>query len=265
MPDRLVDLQRHLLAAEDQRGLAGRAQRRGQQRPRLVDDPLAVRGQVELGDQLPAAGAVLAAVGRVRAALRLALADDGGRDAGAALADVLVDAVALARDEPLAGVPDLVAAPSAWSAPARCMSPVTATSRSPLSDSGTRQRVDLAGRRPRRRSPASSRRARPAGPATVRAGGGDRRGLARRPRVRRRRTDRVRRRSPSRSRPAPGRRCRRPRPGRAPRSRRCARTSTRCVDASRARRRSGRRRRAPPRPPRSPRRIQSCADHMRRP
>ena len=60
VPDRLVDLQRHLLAAEDQRGLAGRAQRRGEQRARLVGDPLAVGRQVELADQLPAAGAVLA-------------------------------------------------------------------------------------------------------------------------------------------------------------------------------------------------------------
>ena len=62
-------------------------------------------------DELPAAGAVLAAVPRVRAALRLAVADRRGHDPGAALADVLVDAVALAGDEPLLGVPELVAGP----------------------------------------------------------------------------------------------------------------------------------------------------------
>ena len=69
-----------------------------------------VRGQVERLDQLPAGGAVLAPVARPGAALRLAVADRGGRDAAAALADALVDPVPLAGDEPLRGVPDLVEA-----------------------------------------------------------------------------------------------------------------------------------------------------------
>ena len=103
--DRLVDLQRHLLAAEDQRRLAARARWRRQQRPRLVGHPGGVGVEVDLVDQLPAAGAVLATRGRVGAALRLAVADRRGHDPGAALADPLVDPVALARHEPLGGVP----------------------------------------------------------------------------------------------------------------------------------------------------------------
>ena len=74
-------------------------------------------------DQLPAAGAVLAAVGRVGAALRLAVADRGGRDAGAALADVLVDAVALAGDEPLARCPRSGRGPRPGRRRARASSP----------------------------------------------------------------------------------------------------------------------------------------------
>ena len=68
----------------------------------------ACAGQVELVDQLPAAGAVLPAVRRVGPPLGLAVADRGRGDARAALADVLVDAVPLAGDEPLLRVPDLV-------------------------------------------------------------------------------------------------------------------------------------------------------------
>ncbi len=108
MADRLVDLQRQLLGAEDQRRLPARAQRRRQQRPRLLGDPCRVGVEVELLDELPAARAVLAPRRRIRAALGLAVADRRGHDPGAALAHPLVDAVALAGDEPLGRVPDLV-------------------------------------------------------------------------------------------------------------------------------------------------------------
>src|SRR6266511_990523 len=108
VPDRLVDLQRELLAADDDGGLALRALRRGHQRPRLFGHPRGVLAEVQLVDQLPAAGAVLAPVRWVGAPLGRAFADNGGRDAGPALAHVLVDAMPLGGDEPLAGVPDLV-------------------------------------------------------------------------------------------------------------------------------------------------------------
>jgi hypothetical protein len=103
-----VDLQRHLLAAEDEVGLRGRALRRGQQLLRLGGDPLGVAGQVQRADQLPAPGAVLPADPRVRPALRLAGADGGRVHRRAALPDVLLDARALAGHEPLRGVPHLV-------------------------------------------------------------------------------------------------------------------------------------------------------------
>ena len=96
--------------------------------------------EVDLVDQLPAPRAVLAAGGRVRAALRLAVADGRGHDPGAALADALVDAVALAGHEPLGGVPDLVQRPR------RCR------------------------RRARASSPSPARAGRPCRPATRRAG-----------------------------------------------------------------------------------------------
>ena len=118
-------------------GLAGRARRRrsGAPGPRRRPGPRAA-SQVDLVDQLPATRAVLPACRRVRPPLRLAVADGGRRDAGAALADVLVDAVAFARHEPLRRVPDLVERPRrrrrrapAWSG--------SSTSRSPLSASDT--------------------------------------------------------------------------------------------------------------------------------
>src|SRR5690606_28717475 len=69
--DRLVDLERHLLAAEDERGGARRALRRPQEGLRLLGDAGGVAEQVELADELPASGAVLAPHARVAAALRL--------------------------------------------------------------------------------------------------------------------------------------------------------------------------------------------------
>ncbi len=53
VPDRLVDLQRHLLAAEDQRRLAARARRRRQQRPGLLGDTGRVGLDVDLGRPAP--------------------------------------------------------------------------------------------------------------------------------------------------------------------------------------------------------------------
>ena len=85
-----------------------RARRRRQQGPGLVGDPRRVGLDVDLVDHLPAPRAVLPAGGRVRAALRLAVADRRRHDPGPALPDALVDAVALAGHEPLGGVPDLV-------------------------------------------------------------------------------------------------------------------------------------------------------------
>src|SRR6185503_4703629 len=86
VPDRLVDLERHLLAAEDQ---VGRIQRRAgvrrQELPRLFGDPNGVAGEVQLADQLPAARAVLAADARIAPALRLALADRRRAHRGAGL------------------------------------------------------------------------------------------------------------------------------------------------------------------------------------
>ncbi len=73
-------------------------------------DPGGLGLEVELLHELPPAGGVLAAGRRVGTALGLVLADRGGHDPAAALADVLVDAVTLAGDEPLLGVPELVLA-----------------------------------------------------------------------------------------------------------------------------------------------------------
>src|SRR3546814_2568408 len=85
------------------------ALRRAQQRLRLLGDAGAVADEVELAHQLPAPGAVLPAHSRVAAALGLAVADGGGVDHRPALDQALRDAAALARHEPLLGVPDLVA------------------------------------------------------------------------------------------------------------------------------------------------------------
>ena len=81
-----------------------------EQLPGLLGDARRVGVEVDLVDELPAPRAVLAARRRVRPALRLAVADRRGHDPGAALPDVLVDAVTVARHEPLRRVPDLVQA-----------------------------------------------------------------------------------------------------------------------------------------------------------
>ena len=88
-------------------------------------------------DELPAARAGLAAVGRVGAPLRLALADDGGRDAGTALAECAGRCGAPRRRRTTSGCPRCRRSPVDWSPPARCIAPVTPTSRSPFSDSDT--------------------------------------------------------------------------------------------------------------------------------
>ena len=74
---------------------------------RLGADAGGVGLDVELLDELPAECLVLASRRRVRPHLRLAVADRRCRDAGAALADVLVDAVPFTGHEPLARVPDM--------------------------------------------------------------------------------------------------------------------------------------------------------------
>src|SRR4029079_10359342 len=107
--DRLMDLERHLLATEDQvRRLERGAGVRAEQRPGLAPDARRLAGQVDLADELPAARSVLAADAGVGAPLGLTFADSGGVHQRAALDDVLVDVGALARHEPLAGVPDPV-------------------------------------------------------------------------------------------------------------------------------------------------------------
>ena len=178
----------------------------------LVGDPGGVGLEVELVDELPPAGAVLAARRRVRPPLRLAVADRRRHDPGAALADVLVDAVTLARHEPLGGVPDLV---------------------QPLGEVGAvlahrrrrpHEQVALVGERHAERVDRRSRS--PTSPTAASPAHELRRGAAtpwrwpwrspwpgRRPPGPRRRTGRARRRSPSRTRRGRARRARRPRAG----------------------------------------------------
>jgi hypothetical protein len=103
-----VDLQRHLVGVEDDRRHPGRADRRRQKGLGLLRHLGRVGDEVEAPDQLPALGAVLPQDSGVRPPLGLAVADGGGVDHGAALDDPLVDAAALARHEPLLGVPHLV-------------------------------------------------------------------------------------------------------------------------------------------------------------
>ena len=56
MPDRLVHLQRELLAAEDDRVAAGGAGRRGEELEDLLAHARGVAGEVEREHALPAAG-----------------------------------------------------------------------------------------------------------------------------------------------------------------------------------------------------------------
>src|SRR5450756_1110825 len=89
MTDRLVDLERHLLAAEDQVGrIQGRALIGRQEGARLLGDPRRIGRQIQLADKLPAAGTVLTPDPRVAALLRLALADGQRRDRRPALYDL---------------------------------------------------------------------------------------------------------------------------------------------------------------------------------
>src|SRR5207342_262476 len=108
--DGLVDLERELFGAEDQRRLAARARWRGEQLPGLRSDPRRLSSEVERLHELPPLRAVVPARRRVGATLRLPVADGRRHDPGAALADVLLDAMPLAGDEPLAGLPQLVEA-----------------------------------------------------------------------------------------------------------------------------------------------------------
>ena len=76
MADRLVDLQRDLLAVQDDRRDAGRARRRGEQLDRLLGDARGVAGEVERRDVLPARGAdARRRAARVGAHLELGVAD----------------------------------------------------------------------------------------------------------------------------------------------------------------------------------------------
>ena len=214
--DGLVDLQRHLLAAEDQRRLAARARRRRQQGPRLLGDAGGVGLEVDLVDELPPPRAVLAAGRRVRAALRLAVADRRRHDPGAALAHALVDAVRPRSTRTTWPCPRSGTSPRRGRRRARPSSPSPASSRSPLSASdtpsgsidGTRSPTTRrAPRRPAAAWPAGTPwRWRPRSPSPARRPGGPRR-----------RRGRGRRRSPSPSRPGRAPRCRRPRSARRPR------------------------------------------------
>ena len=159
-------------------------------------------------DQLPAAGAELAAVGRVGAALRLAVADRRWSRCRRRTRGCAGRCGGPRRRRTTCGCPRCRRSLVDWSPPARCIAPVTPTSRSPLSDSDT----DSGSISQRRRPGVADRPARhEVGGAAgdERAGRRDRRRLARRRRGRRRRTGRARRRSPSRSRPGRVRRCRR--------------------------------------------------------
>ena len=110
MADRLVDLQCHLLRADDEvGGVEARAEGRGEQLARFLGDARRVREQVELAHELPAARAELPADAGIAAPLRLGLAVDVRLHGRAAFTDALVDAVAVGRGEPLRGVPDVVA------------------------------------------------------------------------------------------------------------------------------------------------------------
>ena len=220
-----------------------------EQGPRLVGDTRRVGLDVDLVDHLPAPRAVLPAGGRVRAALRLAVADRRGHDPGPALPDALVDAVALAGHEPLGGVPDLV---HRLGDVGTVLGHRRRRPHEHVALGGERdaERVDRGSRWPTSRRPPVRRHETGRGRATPARSTRRSPRPGRRPHGPRRRTGRARRRSPSPSRRARGRRCPTSRPGRGPRRRRCGRSSTRSGGASPGRRRTPRRRRAPPAPPR---------------
>ena len=189
-------------------GLAGRAERRGEQRPGLLGDPRGVRrpGRATSTSSQPR-GAVLPAVARLGAALRLAVADRRWPRCRAPHSRMCWSMrwPSLETNH-LRGVPDLVEAlgqvgavlaPSCGSRrpagrPCPTAAPRAGRSAQPeaqLAVTGLgRHQVDRRARHPRARH-------------------GDPRRRAGRRRGRRRRTGRVRRRSPSSTRPARGRRC----------------------------------------------------------
>ena len=233
-------------------------ERRGEQLPGLGGDPGGVAGQVERVDQLPAAGAVLAAGGRVGAALGLPVADRGGRDARRRTRGRAGRCGGPRWRRTTCGCPRPGRAPSARSAP--CVA---------HRRGGPDQQVALVGQRDGERVVGAL-----AGPAALDGGDadevdrrtGDRRGGLRdggRPgagaaRIGVARPGRRARRSPTTTRPARGRRARPTSSGSAPGRRRCGRSSTRTGGRPAGRRRTGRRRRARPRPRRPRRRRRRC-------
>ena len=121
---------------EDQVTAPFGAGRRRQQGHRLFAHSPGMAGKVELADELPSPGAVLAPDARVAAALGLAIADGGGRQGGTALADALGDPAPLACRQPLGRVPDLIAG-LGYPAPAARATAVTEARSPAFSDSGT--------------------------------------------------------------------------------------------------------------------------------
>jgi hypothetical protein len=102
VPDRLVDLQRQLLGAEDQGRLPSGTHRGSEQCSGLGPDPRRVCFEIEAVDELPTPGAELAASSRIGTTLGLAVADRGRHDSGSTLSDVLIDSMTFAGHEPLA-------------------------------------------------------------------------------------------------------------------------------------------------------------------
>src|SRR5205807_3945834 len=86
--DRLVDLERHLVAGEDEVGRGRRTDGRGEQGAGLVRQPGGVARQVEGIDELPRGRAEVTHDTGIGAPLRLAVADNGRVHEGAALHDV---------------------------------------------------------------------------------------------------------------------------------------------------------------------------------
>src|SRR5579875_173360 len=107
MAARLVDLQRHLRAAEDHVHLAGRRLRCREEPVRFFSDTGRVFAQPGLFDDLPAAGLIEPDVAGERALLRIVFGDREGADPTAALDDRLLDARAGRAEEFLLGSPKI--------------------------------------------------------------------------------------------------------------------------------------------------------------
>src|SRR5579875_3560384 len=107
MAARLVDLQRHLRAAEDHVHLAGRRLRCREEPVRFFSDTGRVFAQPGLFDDLPAAGLIEPDVAGERALLRIVFGDREGADPTAALDDRLLDARAGRTEEFLLGSPKI--------------------------------------------------------------------------------------------------------------------------------------------------------------